>query len=413
MSTENSVVVVVQARMSSSRFPGKMLTSICGEPLAVRVCRRASLARNIRSVVLATSEDESDTPLATTVSDAGFPVFRGSLDDVLTRFYNAARTSNCNTVVRITGDCPLLDPTMLDNMIVGFFSGHFDYGSNTQPPTYPDGFDIEIMTMTALAEANNSAAAGHQREHVTPYLREHPERFRTLSYRHPSGKSWAHLKCCIDTKDDARKVEALIAACNLSNNSSVEPSFERVAKCLAENPQLETLLTVEKRNDGALKSLKLALERLGSLPTMAPDSDGILAGVSPTRSSGKTWYDDHNVVYVDVHQPELPDDCADLAVEFQSLIDRFGLTDSVLIDTSVQHEVYVRWLGEDANQTASFVHQEMLRHGWYWRPSHKLPRSDWPKLLQDFRRVLGTLVFVRDSQLVPDVLKGKPFCFYS
>ena len=237
--------IVIQARMSSSRFPGKMLQPIGGLPLAVYVCTRASRAKSVDAVVLATSEEPSDDPLAEAVAAAGFKVFRGSLDDVLSRFAGAARLVHADVAVRVTGDCPLVDPALLDTMLAHFTAGHLDYLSNIAPPTFPDGLDLEIMRVSALERAVREASPGHQREHVTPYLRESPRLFRLGNHVH-AGADLSRYSLTVDRPADLALINDVIAA-----TGERFPRLDAVIAVLEKNPTLKERATVTSRNEGS------------------------------------------------------------------------------------------------------------------------------------------------------------------
>jgi glutamate-1-semialdehyde aminotransferase/spore coat polysaccharide biosynthesis protein SpsF (cytidylyltransferase family) len=249
-----SPIVVVQARMSSSRFPGKMLAPIAGVPLAVYVCTRAAFAKRVDEVVVATSRESSDDALAQVVTQAGFKVFRGDLDDVLSRFAGAARTAGAQIVVRVTGDCPLVDPGLLDNMLERFSAEDLDYLSNVAPPTFPDGLDLEIMRMSALERAVVNASPGHQREHVTPYLRDNPRAFRLANHVH-DGEDLSHYRLTIDRPADLELVRDIIAA-----TGKTHPHLREVIAVLNNNRALKERSTVALRNEGSLKTFLADLE---------------------------------------------------------------------------------------------------------------------------------------------------------
>jgi glutamate-1-semialdehyde aminotransferase/spore coat polysaccharide biosynthesis protein SpsF (cytidylyltransferase family) len=246
--------VVVQARMSSSRFPGKMLAQIAGFPLAVYVCKRAALAKRVDRVVLGTSEEASDDPLDEAVRAAGFKVYRGSLEDVLSRFAGAARSVGANVVVRVTGDCPLVDPPTLDRMLERFAVEECDYLSNVAPPTFPDGFDLEIMRMPALERAVREASPGHQREHVTPYLRENPRKFRLANHVH-EGADLSRQRLTVDRPLDLELIKDVIAA-----TGKTYPILGDVIAVFDENPNLKERCTVTSRNEGSIKTFLADLE---------------------------------------------------------------------------------------------------------------------------------------------------------
>ena len=165
------VVAIVQARMGSSRLPGKVMKPIAGQPMIVHVLGRVLLAARVNAVMLATSDRPADDPLADFAARAGFDVFRGSENDVLARYVLAAESARADTVIRITGDCPLADPGLIDEAVMAYCASGVDYLSNVSPPTYPDGLDIEVFSIAALQRAGREAISSFDREHVTPYLR--------------------------------------------------------------------------------------------------------------------------------------------------------------------------------------------------------------------------------------------------
>ncbi|MAS82506.1 MAG: glutamate-1-semialdehyde aminotransferase [Legionellales bacterium] len=166
-------ITIIQARMGSTRFPDKVMQPICGTPMIGLLIERLSKAKSIDQIVLATTENMSDDILAQYASEFDCVVFRGSDKDVLDRYYKAASIVEAETIVRITGDCPLIDPQLVDE-VVEFFSKKkkVDYLSNTIIPTYPDGLDIEVFTFQSLEKAWLLAEHSMEREHVTPYIKE-------------------------------------------------------------------------------------------------------------------------------------------------------------------------------------------------------------------------------------------------
>ena len=200
-------VAIVQARMGSSRLPGKVMRRVGGRPMIDLVLARLSAARSIDGIVLATSTGAENDALATHVRGLGFAVCRGSEDDVLDRYYQAARTHAADVVVRITGDCPFVDPEVVDRIVADLRDSGADYASNVAPPTYPDGLDVEAFSFAALERAWREAADKRDREHVTPYLRE-SGRFRTsnsaLCEDH-SAERWT-----VDEAPDLAVVDAIV-----------------------------------------------------------------------------------------------------------------------------------------------------------------------------------------------------------
>ena len=168
------IVAIIQARLGSKRLPNKVLAPIGDTPLIEFLLNRLSKSEHISEIVLATSTNEINDQLASVVENLGYRVVRGSENDVLQRYVDTAKATNADVVVRITGDCPFVDPQLVDQMLSDFLLSNIDYFSNTEPPTYPDGFDIEIFSTSALLRSSEIASSPFEREHVTPCLRTNP-----------------------------------------------------------------------------------------------------------------------------------------------------------------------------------------------------------------------------------------------
>lgn len=195
-------VGIVQARMTSRRLPGKVLTDLEGEPMVLRQLERVSRAVNIDQIVVATSDDPSDDALAVTVVDAGYDLVRGPLDDVLARFVYVLDEYRPEVVVRITADCPLISPSVIDSVIGAFHSSSADYVSNTIDPTYPDGLDVEVTLARVLREVDTTSHDPDEREHVTLGIYRYPERYRIENFVDPTGINHAELRWTVDTPED-------------------------------------------------------------------------------------------------------------------------------------------------------------------------------------------------------------------
>ena len=165
------ILAIVQARMGSTRLPGKVMKKVNGKSLIEILFHRLSNSKKLDKIILATSKNSEDDSLAQMIEKLGFDVFRGSENDVLNRYFEAAKKYQPQTIVRITGDCPIIDPSIIDEAISSFEEENADYASNTDPPTYPDGLDVEVFSFNSLMKANESARTPHEREHVTPFLR--------------------------------------------------------------------------------------------------------------------------------------------------------------------------------------------------------------------------------------------------
>jgi glutamate-1-semialdehyde 2,1-aminomutase len=197
-------VAVVQARMGSTRFPNKVMRPICGTPLIGLLLKRLSNARRIHLIVLATSEDPRNDSLASYVSELGYQVYRGNETDVLARYYWAAKEHAADVVVRVTGDCPLIDPVVVDAVIGEFLSSDVDYASNVAPPTFPNGLDTEVFTFEALEIAWNQAESNRDREHVTPYICE-SKQFTHRNYANATDES--RERWTVDEPEDFQVVQ--------------------------------------------------------------------------------------------------------------------------------------------------------------------------------------------------------------
>ena len=171
------IIVVLQARASSSRLPGKVLKPILGKPMLLHQIERIQRAKVPARVVLATSRNPEDDAVAHIGQNAGIVVYRGDLDDVLDRFYRASEPFAPSHVVRLTGDCPLTDPGIIDAVTRFAVDGNYDYASNSIRPTFPDGLDVEVATFEALQIAWREATTRSDREHVMPFLHRQSDRF--------------------------------------------------------------------------------------------------------------------------------------------------------------------------------------------------------------------------------------------
>ncbi len=213
------VVAIIQARMSSSRLPGKVLLDLAGQPMLARVVVRTTRAKTVHQVLVATTIDASDDPVAACCDSMGFPCTRGSLHDVLDRYFHAAKHAKADVVVRITADCPVIDPVLIDDCVDTLLAGHFDFTCNRLPPpftrTYPIGLDTEVCTFAALEKAWNESTETFHREHVMPYLYEGVE-LKAVSDQLSEGVSqrgikiaqlhhdpdYGHMRWTVDTPED-------------------------------------------------------------------------------------------------------------------------------------------------------------------------------------------------------------------
>ncbi len=200
-------LIIVQARMTSTRLPGKVLLPLAGEPMLARLIERLRRVRRANGIVVATTTNATDDPIAALCAQLGVPCHRGSEQDVLSRYADAARLYGADVVVRITADCPLIDPALIDQLIETYEEGDSDYVSNMLPPTWPYGMAVEVFSAAALAQAHAEATQAAEREHVTPFLYWHPERYRLRNVASPVDLS--RHRWTVDTPEDYELVRRL------------------------------------------------------------------------------------------------------------------------------------------------------------------------------------------------------------
>jgi spore coat polysaccharide biosynthesis protein SpsF len=217
------IVAIIQARMTSSRLPGKVLKPILGRPMLEFQIERLRRAHRIDRIVVATSTDSSDGPIAKLCDRLGVDCFRGSLNDVLDRFYRTALAFHATEIVRLTGDCPLIDPGLIDHLIACHLDGGYDYSTLSLEPTYPHGLDAEIVTFAALERAWAEAELTSDREHVTLYLYKRAKGIRLGSVK--QDKDQSSIRLTVDHPEDfavvSRIFEALYPADQAFNTADV------------------------------------------------------------------------------------------------------------------------------------------------------------------------------------------------
>jgi len=196
------VIAIVQARMGSTRLPGKVLAHLAGRPMLERVVERARRASTLDEVVVATTVLAEDEPIAVFCAEQGYPCFRGHPSDVLDRYAQAAQARRGRTIVRLTADCPFIDPQVMDRTVTAYLQADppVDYASNRLTRTFPIGLDVEVMSIGALTRAWKEADQPYQREHVTPYFYEVPDRFGIASVE--SGGDFGSYRWTVDTAED-------------------------------------------------------------------------------------------------------------------------------------------------------------------------------------------------------------------
>lgn len=234
-----TIVAIVQARMTSERLPGKVLMNILGKPVLWHVVTRLNGSELIEKVVVATTTNETDIPIIRFCDEMGIGVYAGSEENVLDRYYKAASHFSATVIVRMTADCPLIDPKIVDRVIQHYLENKdkFDYVSTNHPTTFPDGLDTEVFSFEALEKAWKNAKKQYEREHVTPYIWDQPEKFRIGNVENDEDLS-ATERWTLDYEEDLEFVRAIYA--NLYKEGKIF-GMEDVLKLLKKKPELRDI----------------------------------------------------------------------------------------------------------------------------------------------------------------------------
>jgi spore coat polysaccharide biosynthesis protein SpsF len=243
------ILGVLQARMSSTRLPGKVLLPLAGAPMLARQIERLQRSGRLERLIVATSAGAEDDPIEAVAGGAGVECYRGSLDDVLDRYYQAAAPHSPEHVVRVTGDCPLADWHIVDRVIDFAVRGGFDYASNTLKPTWPDGLDVEVVTFPALEAAWREADTLLEREHVMPFITRRPNRFHLGSLENETDLS--ALRWTVDEPRDYEFVSRIYDALYPQNPAFVTADIIRL---ISRDPDLLELNSGIQRNEGLKKA---------------------------------------------------------------------------------------------------------------------------------------------------------------
>ena len=249
-----TIYAIVQARMGSTRLPGKVLMNLADKPVLEHVIDRLNQSNYINQVIVATSDNKENEPIFRLCDSKHVLCFRGSEDDVLDRFYQACIHFGVNSndiLIRITSDCPLIDNEIVDKTIKLHLDENNDYTSNTMPCTYPDGLDCEVFSFNILTKAWKNANLSSEREHVTLYIRNHPEIFKLGGLR--NDVDYSDLRWTLDEKEDFILIDEIYK--NLYNENEYFKMGD-VLKLLETKPELKDINSFIMRNEGLEKSLK-------------------------------------------------------------------------------------------------------------------------------------------------------------
>ncbi len=250
MGKNKKITCIIQARTDSKRLANKVLKEIEDAPVICHIINRIKRSRNVEQIILATTDNDSDKILLDIAEKFKIIGFAGDEDDVLERFFDAATSFSADPIVRITGDCPLVDPELLDIMIQIFLENKYDYISNTIERTFPDGLDIEIFSFDALKKTHRQAKWSSEREHVTPFIVKNQDLFRVYSYRNKQDLS--NLRWCVDEEDDLLMVKQIFHEMITEQFFSTADIIDLISK----NPKIAEINKNIKSNEGYKKSLE-------------------------------------------------------------------------------------------------------------------------------------------------------------
>lgn len=239
---------IIQARAGSTRLPNKVLMRVKNVPLLEYEIRRVKMSKKIDKIIVATGDKKANDKIEKLCSKMGVNCFRGSEDNVLDRFYKCSlKYPEYKNIIRITGDCPLIDPDVIDQVIRFYEKGKYDYASNILNETYPDGMDIEVFSLKALEESNKNAKLMSEREHVTLYIRNN-KKYKKGNLE--AKKDYSKFRLTVDEKKDFEVIKFLI------EKSKPTASFLDYIGLLIKNPKIMKKNMDIIRNEGLLKSLK-------------------------------------------------------------------------------------------------------------------------------------------------------------
>ena len=247
----NNITAVIQARLGSTRLAGKTLMMLKGQPLLAHLIKRIRLSKYAINIVVATTVNHKDDAIVRYALENKLKIYRGSEEDVLDRFYKAAVEFQAENIVRVTPDCPMLDPNVMDKVISKYKNGNYDYVANTIKTTFPDGLDTEVFSFSALKKTWTEASLLSEREHVTAYIYKNPHLFNIFNVENEWGDfSW--MRWTVDTAKDYQFVSQIYEMMNRPDNIFY---MEDVLKLLKDKPELLKVNQGISRNEGYQKSL--------------------------------------------------------------------------------------------------------------------------------------------------------------
>jgi spore coat polysaccharide biosynthesis protein SpsF len=245
------VVAIIQARMGSTRLPGKVMMEIVGKPMLWHVINRVKHAKRLDDIVIATTALNEDKQILELASEIRVKSYAGSEDDVLDRYYQAAIIYKADVIVRITADCPLIDPTVIDRAIEFYLDHDFEYVGTGIKPSYPDGLDTEVFSFGVLKRAWKEATLASEREHVTPYIKKNPQVFSIKNLE--NDKDLSYMRWTVDEECDLEFVREIY---NKLYKEGEMFYMEDILNLLKKQPELMNINKNIIRDEGYLKSIK-------------------------------------------------------------------------------------------------------------------------------------------------------------
>ena len=244
----NNIIAIVQARTSSTRLPKKVLEPLGGTCMLVEQIKRMSRAKLLNKIIVATSDEASDDAIEDLCKKYEIAIFRGDLSNVLSRYYFCAKENNTDVIVRVTGDCPLIDPMLIDKVVSFHLDNKGEYTSNCRPATFPDGLDVEVFNFSKLEDAFKNATLPSEKEHVSPYIFKNTKGFLNFE----NTEDFSRLRVTVDNKEDLEVVRTIFRELSVNGDFG----YQEIIDFLVSNPDICKINSTYKRNEGSIKSLE-------------------------------------------------------------------------------------------------------------------------------------------------------------